>query len=272
LAGFLLREILEIKKITMDLVKSSNPVLSDRMFSRDYVYGQETMTLNGTINKTGLMLLLVIAGAVFTWGKFFGVFNSENPQEAMSAVMPWLLVGGIGGLIAALVTSFRPKSAAISAPVYAVLQGVFLGGISAIFESSYSGIVMRAVALTLGVFVVMLMLYRSRVIKVTDKFRMGVLAATGGIALVYLASFIAGLFGVNVSFLHDSSTLSIGISLVVVGVAALNLMLDFDFIEKASGSGAPKHMEWFGAFGLMVTLIWLYLELLRLLSKLGRRE
>ncbi len=256
----------------MDLVKSSNPVLSDRMFASERVFGQETMTINGTMNKTGLMLLLVIAGAVYTWGKFYGAFNTEAPQDAMSAVMPWLLIGGIGGLIAALVTAFRPQSASVSAPVYAVLQGLFLGGISAIFESSYSGIVMRAVALTLGVFVVMLMLYRSRVIKVTDKFRMGVLAATGGIALVYLVSFVAGMFGANVGFLHDSSTLSIGISLVVVGVAALNLMLDFDFIEKASGSGAAKNMEWLGAFGLMVTLIWLYLELLRLLSKLARRD
>ena len=256
----------------MYIMKSSNHVLSDRMFAREQVFGQETMTLNGTMNKTGLMLLLVIAGAVFTWSKFFTVFNTEFPQEAMSAVTPWLLVGGIGGFIAALVTAFRPKSAGVTAPVYALLQGLFLGGISAMLESSYSGIVMRAVALTLAVFLVMLVLYRSKVIQVTDKFRMGVFAATGGIALVYLISFVAGFFGASFSFLHDSSTLSIGISLVVVAVAALNLMLDFDFIEKASMSGAPKHMEWFGAFGLMVTLIWLYLELLRLLSKLARRD
>lgn len=256
----------------MLLTKSSNPVLTDRSFSQDRVYGQETMTLNGTINKTALMLLLVVAGAIFTWGKFTAAFTADAPEAAMSAIMPWLLIGGIGGFITALVTSFRPKSASVSAPIYAVLQGLFLGGISAIFEMQFAGIVMRAVALTLGVFVVMLMLYRSRVIQVTDKFRMGVLAATGGIALVYVGSFIASLFGANVSFLHDSSTLSIGISLLVVGVAALNLMLDFDFIERASNSGAPAHMEWMGAFGLMVTLIWLYLELLRLLSKLARRD
>lgn len=256
----------------MDLAKSSNPVLSDRLFARDYDYGQETMTLNGTINKTGITLLLVIAGALFTWGKFFTAFVPGNPQAAMSAVGIWLIVGAIGGLITALITSFRPKSSAITVPIYGVLQGLFLGGISAFFESMYGGIVMRAVLLTLSVFAVMLILYRSRIIRVTDKFRMGVFAATGGIALVYLGSFIAGLFGVNVGFLHDSSLLSIGISLVVVGVAALNLMLDFDFIERASASGAPKYMEWFGAFGLMVTLIWLYLELLRLLSKLAQRD
>jgi uncharacterized YccA/Bax inhibitor family protein len=256
----------------MDLVKSSNPVLSERMFARDHVFGQETMTINGTMNKTGIMLLLVIAGAVYTWGKFYNAFSIDNPGSGIAAVTPWLLVGGIGGFIAAIVTSFKPKIAHITAPVYALLQGLFLGGISAVFESSYTGIVMRAVALTLGVFVVMLLLYRSQVIKVTDKFRMGVFAATGGIALVYLISFVAGFFGAGFSFLHDSSMLSIGISLVVVAVAALNLMLDFDFIDKASASGAPKHMEWFGAFGLMVTLVWLYLELLRLLSKLARRD
>ena len=256
----------------MDLVKSSNPVLSEKIFARDQVYGQETMTLNGTMNKTGLMLLLVVLGAVFTWGKFFNAFNGEFPQEAISAVTPWLLIGGIGGFIMALVTSFRPKSAGITAPIYALLQGLFLGGISAMMEGTYTGIVMRAVALTLAVFVVMLLLYRSQVIKVTDKFRMIIFAATGGIALLYLVSFVAGFFGASFTFLHDSSTLSIGISLVVVAVAALNLTLDFNLIERASASGAPKYMEWFGAFGLMVTLIWLYLELLRLLSKLARRE
>jgi len=190
----------------------------------------------------------------------------------MAAVAPWLMIGGIGGLIVALITSFRPQSSAITAPIYAVLEGVLLGGLSAVFESMHAGIVMRAVALTMGVFVAMLVLYRSQVVPITNKFRMGVFAATGGIALVYLGSFIAGLFGANTAFLYDSSPLSIGISLVVIVVAALNLMLDFDFIEKASASGAPKYMEWYGAFGLMVTLVWLYLEMLRLLSKFANRE
>jgi len=256
----------------MNLTKSSNPVLNERVFSRESTWSREVMTINGTVNKTGLMLLLVIAGALFTWNKFFTAFTIDNPQAGMAAVAPWLMIGGIGGLIVALITSFRPQSSAITAPIYAVLEGVLLGGLSAVFESMYAGIVMRAVALTMGVFVAMLVLYRSQVVPVTNKFRMGVFAATGGIALVYLGSFIAGLFGANTAFLYDSSPLSIGISLVVIVVAALNLMLDFDFIEKASASGAPKYMEWYGAFGLMVTLVWLYLEMLRLLSKFANRE
>lgn len=256
----------------MNLTKSSNPVLNERVFSRESTWSQEVMTINGTVNKTGLMLLLVIAGALFTWNKFFTAFTIDNPQAGMAAVAPWLMIGGIGGLIVALITSFRPQSSAITAPIYAVLEGVLLGGLSAVFESMHAGIVMRAVALTMGVFVAMLVLYRSQVVPVTNKFRMGVFAATGGIALVYLGSFIAGLFGANTAFLYDSSPLSIGISLVVIVVAALNLMLDFDFIEKASASGAPKYMEWYGAFGLMVTLVWLYLEMLRLLSKFANRE
>jgi len=229
------------------------------------------MTVNGTMNKTALMLLLVVAAAVFTWNKFFDAV-STNPETAMSAVTPWLLVGGIGGFIMVLVTVFRPQSSGISAPVYAVFEGLLLGGISAILEVQYSGIVMRAVALTLAVFAAMLFLYRSGMIKVTQKFMMGVFAATAGIALVYLVSFIGGFFGMNTSFLYGSGNFSIGFSLVVVGIAALNLVLDFAFIERASESGAPKYMEWYGAFGLMVTLIWLYLEILRLLAKVASRD
>ena len=254
----------------MNLTQSSNPVFSNAVFDRTRTGIQgERMTINGTVNKTGLMLLILTFAAIFTWRKFFGAYDYTTPQEAFSAVSTWLLIGGIGGFITALVTTFSPRRSAIGAPVYAVFEGLFLGGISALFESMYPGLVMRAVALTFGVFFVMLFLYRSGRIRATGKFRMIVLAATGGIALVYLVSFIAGLFGANLAFLHDSSPLSIGISLVIVGVAALNLILDFDFIEKGAAAGAPAYMEWYGAFGLMVTVIWLYLELLRLLSKLA---
>lgn len=254
----------------MNLTQSSNPVFSNAVFDRIQTGTQgDRMTINGTVNKTGLMLLILIFAAIFTWRKFFGAYDYTSPQEAFSAVSVWLLVGGIGGFITALITTFSPRKAHVTAPVYAVFEGLFLGGISAFFESMYPGLVMRAVALTFGVFFVMLLLYRSGTIRATGKFRMIVLAATGGIALVYLASFIAGLFGVNMAFLHDSSPLSIGISLVIVAVAALNLILDFDFIERGAAEGAAKYMEWYGAFGLMVTLIWLYLELLRLLSKLA---
>lgn len=253
----------------MQISKSSNPALKENIFQRDYSMSSDVMTINGTINKTALSLLIVIAAALFTWNKFF---NAVTPEAGISAVMPWVAIGGIGGFITALVTIFRPRSAGITVPIYAVLEGLLLGGLSAIFEAQYGGIVMRAVALTLAVFTVMLFLYRSGIIKVTRGFMLGVLAATGGIALMYLVSFIAGLFGAEMGFLHGNSNLSIGISLVVVGVAALNLVLDFAFIERASESGAPKHMEWYGAFGLLVTLVWLYLELLRLLSKLASRD
>ncbi len=253
----------------INLTKTSNPALSEKVFARERTATSEVMTINGTVNKSALMLLLVIAAALFTWNKFFGV---ASPEAARSAVMPWVIVGGIGGLITALVTVFRPQSSGISAPIYAVFEGLLLGGISAIFESMYSGIVVRAVALTLAVFAVMLFLYRSGIIKVTRKFMMGVVAATAGVALVYFVSFIAGFFGANLGFLYGNSNFSIGFSLVVVGIAALNLVLDFAFIDRAAGSGAPKYMEWYGAFGLMVTLIWLYLEILRLLSKLASRE
>jgi uncharacterized YccA/Bax inhibitor family protein len=255
----------------MNLTKSSNPVFKENVFSRDYSSQTEVMTVNGTVNKTALMLLIVIAAAIFVWNKFFTAIQ-VNPEGGAAAVMPWVIGGGIGGLITALVTAFRPKSAGISAPIYAIFEGLLLGGISAIFESMYSGIVMRAVMLTLAVFFAMLFLYRSGIIKVTKKLQMGIFAATAGIAVVYLVSFIGGFFGMEFSFLHGNSNFSIGFSLVVVAIAALNLVMDFSFIERATESGAPKYMEWYGAFGLMVTLIWLYLEILRLLSKLASRD
>lgn len=256
----------------MNLTKSSNPVLQEKVFRKDYTSSSDVMTINGTINKTALMLLLVIAGAVYTWNKFFAAV-AVNPEAGAAAIMPWLIVGGIGGFITVLVTVFRPQSSGISAPIYAVFEGLFLGGISAIFENMYEQpIVLRAVMLTFAVFLAMLFLYRSGIIKVTKKFMMGVFAATAGIALVYLVSFIGSFFGMNTSFLYGSSNFSIGFSLVVVAIAALNLVLDFSFIERAAQSGAPKYMEWYGAFGLMVTLIWLYLEILRLLAKLANRN
>jgi len=253
----------------MQLSKSSNPALKENIFHKEYTASSEVMTINGTINKTILSLLIVVAAALFTWNKFF---NSLTPEAGMSAVMPWVVIGGIGGFITALVTIFRPKNAGITVPIYAVLEGLLLGGLSAVFEARYGGIVMRAVALTLAVFAAMLFIYRTGIIKVTRGFMLGVMAATGGIALMYLVSFIAGLFGAEMAFLHGNSNLSIGISLAIVVVAALNLVLDFAFIEKASESGAPKHMEWYGAFGLLVTLVWLYLEMLRLLSKIASRD
>lgn len=254
----------------MDLTKSSNPVFGKNIFNQSAVGAQDgVMTVNGTINKTGLMLLIVIFAAAFTWRKFFGAIDPANPMVMPDGIMLWTMIGAIGGLITALITTFSPRRAAMTAPIYAVFEGLFLGAISAMFEARFPGLVMRAVSLTFGVFFIMLLLYRSGTVRVTDKFRTIIIAATGGIALVYLISFVVGIFGVNVSFLHDSSPLSIGISLFVVAIAALNLILDFDMITQGADARAPKYMEWFGAFGLMVTLIWLYLEMLRLLSKLA---
>jgi len=252
--------------------QSSNPALNKQLFENlNVTSGTEIMTLNGTINKTILSFLLLILGAFYTWSKFFSVVD---PAVGASLVYPYLIGGGIVGFILGIVTIFKKEWSQYTVPVYAVLEGLFLGGISAIVEARFAnqGLVLRAVTLTFGVFFIMLFLYRSNVIKVTQKFKLGIIAATGGIALVYLAGFIFSLFGVQFSFLYGNSMLSIGISLFVVVIAALNLVLDFDFIDRGSKANLPKFMEWYGAFGLMVTLVWLYLEILRLLSKIASRN
>jgi uncharacterized YccA/Bax inhibitor family protein len=257
----------------MDITKSSNPVFGKDIFSQSATNTNDgVMTVNGTINKTGLMLLIVVFAATFTWRKFMGAVDPTMPGAMPPGLIGWMIGGAIGGLITALITVFSPRRAAMTAPIYAVFQGLFLGAISAMFEAMYPGLVMRAVSLTFGVFFIMLLLYRSGTIRATEKFRTVIFAATGGIAVVYLVSFVAGMFGANFGFMHGNSLISIGFSLVVVVVAALNLILDFDMISKGANARAPKYMEWFGAFGLMVTLIWLYLEMLRLLSKLSSRN
>jgi len=245
----------------------ANPVLNEKAFQRvDQLVGasDEVMSLEGTINKTAFLLLLVAAGAAWVWTRYF---QSLDP----AVIMPYIVAGLIGGVVAALVTIFLPALARISAPVYAAAQGLALGGISAFYEQRLHGIVFQAIGLTFGVLVVMLLADRSGLIKVTDRFRMIVVAATGGIALLYFASIVLSFFGVTVPFIHQGGTFGIVFSLVVVGIAAANLALDFDFIQRGVEHGAPKLMEWYAAFGVMVTLIWLYLEILRLLSKLRRR-
>jgi len=257
----------------MDITKSSNPVFGKNIFSQSAINTEDgVMTVNGTINKTGLMLLIVIFAATFTWRKFFGAIDPATPGVLPSGIMVWTMVGAIGGFITALITTFSPRRAAMTAPIYAVFEGLFLGAISAMFEAMYPGLVMRAVSLTFGVFFIMLLLYRSGTIRATEKFRTVIFAATGGIALVYLVSFIAGMFGANLGFMYGNGLVGIGFSLFVVVIAALNLILDFDMITRGANAMAPKYMEWYGAFGLMVTLIWLYLEMLRLLSKLSSRN
>ena len=252
----------------MALLNSSNPTLKDKVFSKaaQTSTNASLMTINGTIIKTFLLLGMAILAAAFTWS-----MTLTSPSH--EAVMPWMLGGLIGGFIMALVISFKPKTAPWTAPIYAALEGLFLGAVSAFFNLMYPGIVITAVAATLLTMLVMLTLYRSRVIRVTNKFRSVMLIAIGSIALFYMARLILSLFGVVLPFgVADTSLLSIGISIVIVIIAALSLLMDFDFIERGAAMGAPKYMEWYGAFGLMITLVWLYLEILKLLAKFSGRD
>lgn len=248
---------------------TGNPTLTENTFAdlRGYGTTDEAMTVQGAANKSGLLLLCVLLTAGWTWHLYF-----RSPEPNPAVVAPWLMVGALGGLVAALITVFKQKWAPVTAPIYALLEGLFLGGISSVAESQYPGIVIQAVGLTFGTCLAMLLIYTSGLIKATENFKMGVLAATGGIFLVYLASFVLGLFGVQVPYIHGGGWIGIGFSVFVVTVAALNLVLDFDLIDSGARQGAPKYMEWYAAFALMVTLIWLYIEILRLLMKLRGRD
>jgi len=246
----------------MKFDKTSNPSFGSDVFRKAAHdrSGEDVMTIEGAANKTFILLLIAVVTASLTWKMFY---------SGSAAVTTWMIAGLIGGLIFALISIFSKKWVHITAPAYAAFEGLFLGGISAIFNNAMSGIVIQAVGLTFGVFITMLLLYRFRVIEPTEKFKSGVVAATGGVFLLYMATWILGMFGIGMPFIHDGGLMGIGISLVIVVIAALNLILDFAQIEEGAQMGAPKQMEWYGAFGLMVTLVWLYLEILRLLSKLN---
>ena len=247
------------------LFKPSNPVLRDRTFENVRALGlEQTMTLNGTVNKTGFLLICAIATASWTW-------HLARSGEPGAVGLP-LIVGLLGGLVVAIATAFKPAWSPVTAPLYSLLEGLVLGGISALFEASYPGIAIQAVMLTLGTLVCMLVLYRARVLQATEKFKIGVIAATSGICLVYLVSIVLGFFGIQIPKIYDAGPIGIAFSLIVVAIAALNLVLDFDLIERGAAQGAPKYMEWYGGFAVMVTLIWLYLEILRLLAKLRSRR
>jgi uncharacterized YccA/Bax inhibitor family protein len=249
-------------------MRSGNPALGKDTFldvGSGHVVDGETMSLNGTVNKTGLLLLILTLSAAYTWSKFTG-------PESLPLITPMLLVGGIGGFIFALITIFKKTWAPYTAPIYALLEGFLLGGLSAMMEVRFPGIVMQAVGLTFGTLAALLVAYRSGLVRATENFKLGVVAATGGIALLYLVDIGMGFFGHSMGFIHNNSWISIAFSGFVVVIAALNLVLDFDFIEQGVAAGAPKYMEWYGAFGLIVTLVWLYLEILRLLSKLQSRN
>jgi uncharacterized YccA/Bax inhibitor family protein len=244
-------------------MRTSNPALNEKAFKGQVAIG-EAMTLQGTVNKTGLLLLCVVATAAWTWG----LAHSNTPE----AVYPWMIGGVLGGFIVALVTIFKKNWAPFTAPMYALLEGFALGGISAFFEKTYHGIAVQAVGLTLGVLFVMLLAYKTGLIRATQGFKIGVIAATGGIAVFYLVEMaLSVFFHFQFSAINGGGFWGIAFSLFVVVIAALNLVLDFDMIETVVRGGAPKYMEWYGAFGLMVTLIWLYLEMLRLLAKANRK-
>jgi uncharacterized YccA/Bax inhibitor family protein len=244
------------------MFRSGNPTLREDTFRGVPRAFGEAMTLQGTVNKTGLSLLVLLAAASFTWGQ---VTRSEP-------LTPLLWVGLFGGFVVAMVTAFKPAWAPVTTPIYAALEGLFLGGVSGLYELRYPGIVMNAVGLTFGCLAALLAAYSSGLIRPSENFKLGIVAATGGVALLYLVSMGLGFFGKSVPFIHDSGPIGIGFSVFVVGLAAMNLVLDFDFIEDGARRGAPKYMEWYGAFGLLVTLVWLYLEILRLLSKLQNRK
>lgn len=251
----------------MALFESGNPTLSEKIFNRSFELQQDSsvMTVRGSINKFGFLMVMVIAGAAFSWHLY-----STFQQQTMMTLM-W--VGLIGGLVTGLIISFKPTTAKYLSPAYGLLQGLFVGAISAVFNDmfskSYPGIVMQAVGLTFGVALAMFLLYNFKIIKPTERFKSIIFGATAGIGLFYLIAMILRLFHVDLPFMYNASPLGIGISVFIVAIAALNLILDFDRIEQGANAGAPKFMEWYCAFGLLVTIIWLYIEILKLLSRLA---
>ncbi|MEJ7736042.1 MAG: Bax inhibitor-1/YccA family protein [Chitinophagaceae bacterium] len=251
----------------MAILKSGNPTFNEKTFEKSIVFTDtEVMTERGTLNKFFLLCLLVIASASFTW----------SAASQGKDITSWMWIGAIGGFVVALVTMFKPMWASFLAPIYALLEGVFVGGISVMYNHAFDklapGIIMQAVALTFGTVLAMFFLYRFKIIQATERLKSVVITATMGIGIFYLLSIVLRMFNINIGFIHEGSTLGIIFSLVVVGVAALNLILDFDNIETGVARGAPKYMEWYGAFGLIVTIVWLYLEILRLLGKLNSRN
>lgn len=247
-------------------VRSGNPGLTDSTFANQPrpVSLDERMTLQGTINKSFLLLVVLLAGAFWPWSQYLATGDA-------AVVSSSVMIGAIGGLIVAVVISFKATMAPYLAVPYAALEGLAVGGFSALLERRYPGIAIQAVGLTFGVLATLLVAYKLRLIRATERFRAIVIGATGAIALVYVLSMVLSLFHVTVPILNDATPLGIIVSLVIVGVAAMNLVLDFDLIESGVARGAPRYMEWYSAFGLLVTLVWMYLEILRLLSKTRRQ-
>lgn len=247
------------------MIRTANPALNANTFAQTHVsMGAETMTVSGTVHRTFILAALALLSAGYTWNLFL--------TQGMEVIYPWIVGGTIGGLVFALITMVKKTWAPYTAPLYAIAEGFFLGGISSYLDSLYPGVVIQAIGLTIGTLLALLLAYQSGLIRATENFKLGVVAATGGIFVLYLLTFVLGLFGIQMPFIHEGGTVGIIISAVVVVIAALNLVLDFDFIESAANQRAPKYMEWYAAFGLMVTLVWLYIEILRLLTKLQDRN
>lgn len=247
-------------------MRTSNPALNGKTFE-GHLRAGEAMTVEGTVNKTGFLLFTLMIPATWMWGQVYGAWSAAPPMGMMT-------LGLVGGLVFALVTIFKKEWAPFTAPLYAACEGLVLGGVSAIAATQFgAGIVIQAVALTFGTLLCLLAAYRSGLIRATENFKLGVVAATGGIAMLYLVNIVIRMFGGGgIGFIHEAGTFGILFSLFVVVIAALNLVLDFDFIEQGAEMGAPKYMEWYAAFSLMLTLVWLYLEILRLLVKLNSRD
>jgi uncharacterized YccA/Bax inhibitor family protein len=243
-------------------MRSGNPVLSNSTFTDVTRGSSRPMTLPGVIHRSILLLLLVAGTSAGVW-----VYSDSHP----SAIYPTMMIGAIGGFVVAMVTSFKRDWAAVTSPIYAVLEGLFIGGISLVMEQRFPGLVLQAVLLTFGVMFALLAAYQSRIIRPSETFKSVIVGATLGIVVVYLVSMVLQLFfHTEIPLINGSGPIGIAFSLVVVGIAALNLVLDFDFIENGVAAGAPKWMEWYAAFALTVTLVWLYIEILRLLSKMRR--
>jgi uncharacterized YccA/Bax inhibitor family protein len=251
----------------MALFKSGNPSLTEKIFSKSITADQEgVMTVRGAINKFGFIFFMMMASAAYTWHAYY---QGQN-------VTGYMMGGVFGGLIVAIVITFKRSWSSYLAPLYGLMEGLFVGAVSAIindaFAADYPGIVLQAVGLTFGAALAMYLLYHFRVIRATERFKSVIFTATAGIAIFYLIAMVLRMFGIDIPFLHEGGLMGIGFSLVVISIAALNLIIDFDMIEQGAEMGAPKYMEWYCAFGLLVTIVWLYIEILRLLSKLGSRN
>lgn len=231
----------------------------------------DTMRVGGTVSATTILLAIMLVAGWFGWQSVELGPEIPQPDGTVSqdfSFPAWLMVSWIAGFGLAILTIFKPKLARVTAPLYAAAQGLLVGAISAAYEVEFDGIVLQAIGLTVAVFAIMLVLFASGAIRVTNKLRMAVFVATGAVALVYLVSIVLSFFGSGIPMIHDAGPIGILFSVVVVGIASFNLLLDFDFVQRGIAAGAPRYLEWYSAFSLLLTLIWLYLEILRLLSKL----